>query len=223
MNNRFWHKNDKRPRAQTMAPEETSRSGGRFGRKSEPAVRPASGSANRLHQGDARTDRVANLGADRSRATRRFEDAHQQIQAAEHLDSITRRVDELSRELDRRGNRAANAEIATLKQCLTELSREVGKRAERKLSGAEGLRGNDMPPARRAASVNKEASRPAAPPFVRSGLEEILPVRNPERRGARVEPARGFADDYSTRQHHFEDAFAVIQRDRAFGLDHEPL
>ena len=205
MNNRFWHKHDKRPRPQNMAREEAGRSGAQFGRKPEPAVRPGSASANRLHQGEVRTDRVANLGADRSAAKRHFEDAHQQIQAAEHLDSITRRVDDLARELDRRGNRAANAEIATLKHCLTELSREVGRRAERKLSDAEGFRRGDVPPARRAATVSKEASRPAAPPFARSGLEEILPVRNPEPRGTRVEPSRGFADDYSTRQHHFED------------------
>ncbi len=204
MNNRFWQTNDKRPRPQNMAPEDAGRSGTRFGRKPDHPARPASTPANRPHQGDTRRERAANPGGDRSVATRRFEDAHEQIQAAEHLVSITRRVDELARELDRRGNRAANAEIATLKQCLTELSREVGRRAERKLSDTEGPRRSDIPPARRAAGVNKEASRPAAPPFVRGGLDEILPVRNPEGRGMRVEPARGFADDYSRRQHGFE-------------------
>ena len=88
------------------------------------------------------------------------------------------------------------------------------------LSGAEGVRGNDIPP-EGARSRRQGASWPAAPPFAGSGLEESLPVRNPERRGARVEPARGFADDYSTRQHHFEDGWRHPTRPGIW-IDHEP-
>ncbi len=191
-----WHKSNTRSQAKGAAPEEPARSM-KFGRRREHGAQPASTSD---------TDRIANLDCDRRGARRCFEDVREEFRTAEHLDSITRRLDELDREFDQRGNRPAQAEIAALKHSLTELSREIGRRAEREFFDVgEGSHRMGISPARRAASAEKATPWPTARPFVRDELREV----SSDHSRARVESVGGFAEDQFGRLRRFEDRWRV--------------
>jgi hypothetical protein len=121
-----------------------------------------------------------NLAGDLPGLPPRFQYRRQEFRGAENLGSITRRVDELARELDQRQSRSTDAETTALKHCL-KLVREI-RQAERRLSDGDGnLHRQDIHPTRRATSFNEVPPQPSATAELHAGSSVAKPERKEPR------------------------------------------